>query len=68
MKFKKGQKVRLLVHGAGVTSEEIATIIKVTKRAVFDGDRDYNPKTGKCLEDGVFGFWFEIKPLKGEKE
>jgi len=59
--FKKGQKVRLLVHGAGVTSEETATITKVTKTAVFDEDRQYDIN-GKS-EVGFAGFWFELKPF-----
>jgi hypothetical protein len=63
MAFKKGQKVRLFVHGAGVVSEETKTIQRVTKTAVYDGDREYDPKTGRNLEeDTIFGFWFQIKP------
>ena len=63
--FKKGEKVRLLVHGAGVTSEETGVVESVTKNAIKleNEDRLYNPKTGHS-EVGFAGFWFEIQPLK----
>jgi len=68
MTFKKGQKVRLLVHGAGVTSEETTTIASVSKNAIEDKDgRLYSPKTGETAV-GFAGFWFELKPLPEPKK
>jgi hypothetical protein len=63
--FKKGQKVRLFVHGAGTVSEETATIESITKKGIKldDADRLYDPVTGRTPVL-AFGFWFEIKPLK----
>lgn len=63
MEYQVGQKCKLLVHGAGVTSEEPAVVTKVTKKTVFDQDREYFKDTGRNVEPGVFGFWFELIPL-----
>lgn len=61
--FRVGQKVKLLVHGAGVTTEETTIIASVSKNAVTDEDgRFYHPETGHS-DMGFAGFWFEICPL-----
>lgn len=67
MAFKKGQKVRLLVHGAGVTSEETGIVESVTKKGIkLEGLDTLYSAAGKT---GVldFGFSFEIKPLETKK-
>lgn len=67
MTWKKGQKCRLLVHGAGVTTEETTTIASVSKNAVICADgRFYNPQNGHS-EVGFAGFWFELLPMKPKK-
>lgn len=64
MKFKKGQKVRLLVHGAGVTSEEEAVVTCVSGHSFWlnhdepNKDAAFSLDTGK--RKGVFGFSFEV--------
>ncbi|WCK57141.1 hypothetical protein PP175_28545 (plasmid) [Aneurinibacillus sp. Ricciae_BoGa-3] len=64
--FVQGQKVKLLVHGAGTTSEEEAIVLKVENGIVTvkDSDTKYDAKTGKSLgKDNFFGFKFKIKEL-----
>ena len=66
-KFKKGDKVAIAVHGAGVVSYE-PHIVEAVKRGVvhLEGNDDFvfdstSGRRTKC-EPGVFGFWFEIVP------
>src|SRR5208282_5485403 len=64
MKIKRGQKVDILVHGAGVVSEEKShTVARVTKTQFFLEGLDsvaFDLKSGKT---GMltFGFWYETK-------
>jgi hypothetical protein len=62
MKFKKGQKVTVLVHGAGVTSKEAHVVEKVTKKEVFVDGLEEGFPLPTLRRDGVFGFWLEVKP------
>lgn len=62
--MKKGDKVTMLFHCAGVVSEEELTVIKVdgdiiTTDEVFytkekDEYRKFNTKNGKCLNDSNY--------------
>lgn len=68
-KYKKGDAVTMLLHGAGVTSQEEHKVIAVRGHVVTidDGDessyRRFDTRTGKCLNDNnLFGFRREIKP------
>ncbi len=65
-KMKKGDKVTLLVHGDGVTSEEDGYIIdEMDDKALILEDYDkifYRDKNKRYkTEREAFGFWFEIK-------
>jgi hypothetical protein len=61
----KGQNVTLLVHGAGLTTKEDATVTCVTaQRFWLNGDEPnedaaFNLDTGK--RSGIFGFSFEVE-------
>lgn len=61
-KYKKGQKVTMLFHMIGLTSETEQEIIKVHKdgSVTLDTDEDdrkcfrFNTGTGECLNDNTF--------------
>src|SRR5271157_2603957 len=67
MSYKKGQKVTILVHGAGVTSEEKGHVIEKvgTTHFMLEGleNAPFDVKTGQTPV--LFaGFWYEIKVEK----
>lgn len=65
MKWKKGQKVIIEVHVAGLVTTEKGIVCKVTKNGVYLGNGDgnkpngpYDPKTGENItlrELGMLG-------------
>lgn len=64
-KFKKGDKVAIAVHGAGVTSYEPHIVKRISRGVVYLENNDdfvFDANTGrrtKC-EPSLFGFLFEI--------
>jgi len=64
--IKKGQRVTINVHGAGVTSVEKGHIVsKVTPTKIFlEGleNAEFDLKTGRTKPCEYTGFWFEIVP------
>ena len=68
--FKKGMKVRKILHGAGTVSEEVGTVLAVNGDIVFLDNGGSNRPSGpyiKGVMQGVFGFWEEIVPDKSGK-
>lgn len=64
MNFNEGQEVTLFVKGAGVITEEKATIDRIEDGVVFAADRKFG-LDGKWLEeDTMFGFDFWIETQK----
>jgi ribosomal protein L21E len=69
-KFKKGDKVAIAVHGAGVVSYEPHIVEKVRRGVVYLADKDgfvFDANTGRRIkakreEPDVFGFWSELLP------
>lgn len=66
-KFKKGDKVAIAVHGAGVISYELHIVDAVRRGVVYLADNDdfvfdVNTRRRTKCEPGVFGFWFELLP------
>ncbi len=63
--MKVGDKVTILVHGAGVTSEEEYIIEEIDdEKLKLEDLSDIFYKYGKgnyCTEVSSFGFWFEVK-------
>ena len=63
--MKKGDKVILLIHGAGVTSKEKAIIKSIDEKSLTLEEQDriyYKDENGIYkTEMGFAGFWFEIK-------
>ena len=65
--FKKGDKVAIVVHGAGVTSYEPHIVEGIRRGVVYLENNDdfvFDANTGrrtKC-ESSPFGFWFQIVP------
>lgn len=62
-KFRKGQIVRKLLRGAGVTTEEEVTVLAVRKGQVWldngrgnDPDGPYAADTGRFVGDSFGGF------------
>ncbi len=65
--FKKGDKVAIAVHGAGVVSYEPHTVEKIRNGVVYlEGNDDFvfDSKTGRrtCCEPSPFGFSFQLVP------
>ena len=64
--IKKGQKVTIHVHGAGVTSVEKGhTVASVSpKKITLEGLENsvFDAKTGRTPQCEYTGFWFEIVP------
>lgn len=63
MAYKKGQKVTILVHGAGVVSEEKGHVIaKVSSTHIILEGLEEAPFNVKTLQTPVMfaGFWYEI--------
>ena len=68
--FKKGMKVKKILHGAGTVSEEDGTVLSVNGDIVFLDNGGSNRPSGpyvKGLMLGVFGFWEEIVEDKSGK-
>jgi len=61
-KFKKGQKVRMALHGAGVTSYTNEVVERVSKGQVWleETEIPLDAVTGQSEVD-FFGFWREIQ-------
>jgi hypothetical protein len=66
--FKKGDKVRCLLHGAGCTSEESAIVCRIEGDKVWVGNTYHGSKAPFVAgrKEGVFGFWEEIIPAGGK--
>ena len=67
--FKKGMKVKMILHGAGVTSEE-GIVLSVNGDIVFLDNGGSNRPSGPYVNgimQGVFGFWEEIVEDKSGK-
>ena len=66
--FKKGMKVKKILHDGGVTSEEFSTILKVSKNGKVWLDNDGgNDPSGAFIDgkkEGIFGFWEEIQIIE----
>jgi hypothetical protein len=63
MAYKKGQKVTILVHGAGVVSEEKNHVVaKVSSTHIILEGLEEAPFNVKTLQTPVMfaGFWYEI--------
>lgn len=68
--FKKGMRVRAILHGAGVVTEEERTVLKVSREGVWLDNGPGNDPSGpfvKGKKPGVFGFWEEIITLAAEE-
>ena len=68
--FKKGMKVKNILHGAGTVSEEVGTVLSVDGDIVFLDNGGSNRPSGPYINgimQGVFGFWEEIVPDKSGK-
>ncbi len=66
-KFKKGMKVRCVLHGAGVVSEEERIIEFIDKSGVWLSNGCGNRPSGPFVngrKEGVYGFWEEIFPVE----
>ena len=69
--FRKGMKVRAILHGAGVTTEEERIVLKVTKDGVWLDNGPGNDPSGPFVngrKTGVFGFWEEIAAIAAEEK
>lgn len=68
--MRKGEKIKVYVRGAGVTSEEDMVIVKETLFEIIAATDEYssteynfNKKTGKCYNQSGFGFSWSIDPV-----
>lgn len=70
MKLVEGMRVIVRIHGAGTTSEEEHTIGKVEGNKVWlESDEDMTDESAYVngRKTGIFGFWFELLPMKESK-
>lgn len=68
--FKKGMKVKKILHGAGTVSEEVGTVLAVNGDCVWLDNGGSNRPSGPYVKGvmlGVFGFWEEIVEDKSGK-
>jgi len=68
--FKKGMKVKKILHGAGVSSSEEGIVLSVNGDIVFLDNGGSNRPSGPYVNgimQGVFGFWEEIVEDKSGK-
>ena len=68
--FKKGMKVKKILHGAGVASAEDGIVLLVSGDHVWLDNGGSNRPSGPYVNgimQGVFGFWEEIVPDKSGK-
>ncbi len=66
MVFKEGALVTRILHGAGHTSKESATVLRVDSQGVWLDNGMGNKPDGPFvagIKKGVFGFWEEIVPI-----
>jgi hypothetical protein len=69
--FKKGMRVRAILHGAGVVTEEERIVLRVDRDGVWLDNGVGNDPSGPFIDgkrQGVFGFWEEIIPLAAEEK
>jgi hypothetical protein len=69
--FKKGMRVRAILHGAGVVTEEECIVLRVDRDGVWLDNGVGNDPSGPFIDgkmQGVFGFWEEIIPLAAKEK
>ena len=73
--YKEGQKVTVLLRGAGVTTSEIETILEIKDGKIWldngignDPSGPFDAETGKYLEYTMPGFSQQLVWLCGEDE
>ena len=67
--WKRGQKVRRILSGAGTISAEVSVVLRVNKKGVWldngpgnEPSGPFDPTTGK--KDGMFGFSERIEAVR----